>query len=127
MDKMKDLRAGIKEMRSVAQRLLTWAEDMEKSLASDVPGAATEGKQAAVVDEKAAAKENTVPEKAKTVVPSRGAVKVLLTKLCAAGYSAQVKALIASFGAASLSAVPEEALGDLWDAAQLLGGDADAG
>ncbi len=116
MDKMKDLRAGIEEMRSVAQRLLNWAEDMEKSLASDAPDP---------VPEKTA-----VPEKSEPVVPSRTAVKVLLTKLCAAGYSAQVKALIASFGAASLSAVPEEALGDLWDAAQLLGedgGDADAG
>ena len=127
MDKMKNLRAGIEEMRSVAQRLLTWAEDMEKSLASDAPGVAAEAGQAAAMDKKAAVKETVMPEKAAPVAPSRSAVKVLLTKLCAAGYSAQVKALIASFGAASLSAVPEEALGDLWDQAQLLGGEPDAG
>ena len=116
MNKMKDMRAGIEEMRSVAQRLLTWAEDMEKSLAADTPDLAPE--------------KTAVPGEAESVVPSRTDVKVLLTKLCAAGYSAQVKALIASFGAASLSAVPEESIGELWDAAQLLGndgGDADAG
>jgi uncharacterized Zn finger protein (UPF0148 family) len=48
-------------------------------------------------------------------------------KLCAAGYAPQVKALIASYGAASLSGVPAEALGDLMDAARLLGGEENAG
>ena len=102
MDRMKDLRAGIEEMRSVAQRLMTWAADLEKSagdlLADAMPAA-----------------------------PARDEVKVLLTKLCAAGYSAQVKALIASFEAASLSAVPEESLRELWEAAVLLREGADGG
>ena len=48
-------------------------------------------------------------------------VKAFLTKKCAAGYSGQVKALIASFGASSLSEVPAESLGALVDAAMLLG------
>ena len=48
-------------------------------------------------------------------------VKVYLTKLCAAGYSAQVKALIASFGAASLSEVPADSLDALMVAARMLG------
>lgn len=104
MDRMKDLRAGIEEMRSVAQRLMAWAADLEKSAGN-------------------------LPADAMPAAPSRDEVKVLLTKLCAAGYSAQVKALIASFGAVSLSAVPEESLRDLWEAAQLLGdgGDCHAG
>ncbi len=100
MDKIKDLRAGIDEMRSVAQRLLSWAEDMERSLKNSEPA------------------EAPAPEKPEV---TRADLKALLTKRCAAGYSAQVKALIASYGASTLSAVPEEALGDLWDAALLLG------
>ena len=31
MDKMQGLRAGVAEMRSVASRLLSWADDLEKS------------------------------------------------------------------------------------------------
>ena len=103
MDK-KNLAAGIKEMRSVAKRLMDWADDLEKP--------------AAGVSEK---------ETAAPAPPTLAEAKAFLTGRCAAGYSAQVKALIASFGAASLSAVPETALGDLWEQAQLLGGEPDAG
>jgi len=108
-----NLAAGIKEMRSVAQRLMAWADDLEKNSA-----------EAEKTAEPAAA-----PEPAASVpsVPSRTELKGFLAKLCAAGYSAQVKALIASYGAASLSGVPEEALGDLWNAALLIGPEEEEG
>lgn len=95
----KNLAAGIREMRSVAKRLMAWAEDLEKN-SGDASGDAA---------------------------PTRAEVKGLLAKLCAAGHSAQVKALIASCGVSSLSGVPEDALGDLWNAALLLEGEEDAG
>ena len=91
----KDLAAGILEMRSVAKRLMEWADDMEKAAAPAADSA--------------------------PAVPTLAEVKAFLTGKCAAGYSAQVKALIASFGVSSLSEVPAEALGALMDAALLLG------
>ena len=108
----KNLAAGIREMRSVARRLTAWADDLEKF------GGLTE--------EDTGQADGSVP----TPPPTLSEVKAYLTKLCAAGYAPQVKALIASFGAASLSGVPAESLGDLFDAALLLGeegGSADAG
>ena len=48
-----------------------------------------------------------------------------MTSVCAAGYSGQVKALIASFGAVSLSGVPDECLGQLMEQAALLGAQAE--
>ena len=118
MDKLKELRAGVDEMRSVAQRLMKWADDLEQSFQEKVPS-------------ETLAADAPAPD-APEAPPSRSNVKTLLTKLCAGGYSVQVKALIASFGASSLSAVPDAALGALWDAALLVGqeesgGDADAG
>ena len=89
MDK-KNLAAGVKEMRSVAKKLLAWADDLEKASAPAVP-------------------------------QTLAAVKEFLSEKCAAGYSAQVQALIASFGAKTLSGVPEGSLGALLDAALLLG------
>ena len=96
----KNLAAGVKEMRSVAKRLLAWADDLEK-----------------------AGKNEEEPEEAPApkTPPKLDEVKAFLTKKCAAGYSAQVKALIASFGASSLSGVPAESLAALMEAAQLLG------
>ena len=35
MDKMENLRAGITEMRSVAQKLMAWADDLEASFRRD--------------------------------------------------------------------------------------------
>ena len=89
MDK-KNLAAGVKEMRSVAKKLLAWADDLEKASAPAAP-------------------------------PTLAAVKKFLSEKCAAGYSAQVQELIASFGAKTLSGVPEGSLGALLDAALLLG------
>lgn len=94
----KNLEAGIKEMRSVAARLLAWAEDLEKS--------------------------GTHGEPAPPEPPSRDAVKAFLTNRCAAGYAAQVKDLIASFGAKTLSEVPDGSLAALMESAARLGGEA---
>lgn len=117
MDK-KNLAAGVKEMRSVAKKLLAWADDLEKASAPASPdvaapaaGGAAGGKPAKAV------KEETAPD----APPTRAAVKEFLSEKCAAGYSAQVQALIASFGAKTLSGVPEGSLGALLDAALLLG------
>ena len=54
-------------------------------------------------------------------------MKKYLTEKCAAGYSAQVKAAIASFGVPSLSGVPAEKYAELMALAAGIGGDADAG
>ena len=97
----KDLAAGVKQMRSVAKLLEQWAEDMEKATAP------------AGKDEKAAP---TLPE-----------IKKYLTEKCAAGYSAQVRAVIASFGASSLSGVSPDQYSALMEAASGIGGEADAG
>ena len=105
MDKMEGLRAGAAEMRSVAQKLMAWADDLEASLGR-------------VADTEASA----VP------VLSLPEVRSVLAEKCAAGYGTQVKALIESFGAASLREVPAEKYGELLAAVGLLGeGDMDAG
>ena len=125
MDKMKELSAGVAEMRSVAQRLLDWADDLERSFRKK------EAVQEAAAEEAAEEAAEAVPETRPDENPAaadeepvtRAGVKNFLTKLCASGYSAQVKALIASYGVTSLSAVPEEVLPDLWDAALLIGGE----
>ena len=126
MDK-KNLAAGVKEMRSVAKKLLAWADDLEKAgkrevqedvgcpaapdVAAPDAGGAAGGKPAKAM------KEETAP----AAPPTLAAVKKFLSEKCAAGYSAQVQALIASFGAKTLSGVPEGSLGALLDAALLLG------
>lgn len=117
-EKLKSLRAGIDEMRSVAQKLLTWASDLERSFLEEVQ----EPEHTDPVDSPAAPAAADVPP------PTRAEVKAFLTSRCAAGYSAQVKALIASFGVASLSEVPEGSLRSLMEAAQMLGeGEENAG
>lgn len=80
MDKLKELCTGVDEMRSVAQRLMKWADDLEQSFQDSAP-AETLVAEVPVQD---------VPADP----PSRTDVKGLLTRLCAAGYSAQVKALM---------------------------------
>lgn len=110
----KNLAAGVKEMRSVAKRLLAWADDLEK---------AGKNEEDETVKEAQASKSAETVKEALTpkTPPKLDEVKAFLTKKCAAGYSAQVKALIASFGASSLSGVPAESLAALMEAAQLLG------
>ena len=116
-EKLKELRAGVEEMRSVARKLMAWASDLEKSFQEDAPA----GKPAAEVPVSGEPVAAAVSAVAAVPVPGRAEVKAFLTAKCAAGYSAQVKALIASFGVASLSEVPEECLPALMEAASLLG------
>ena len=106
MTDRKDLRAGIEQMRSVAQLLSLWANDLEQSLTDPAP--APEPTPA------------PTPEPS-PLPPTLKEVRALLTVKCAEGYGSQVRALIASFGATSLSGVPEASYQDLMDAAQLLG------
>lgn len=135
MDKREGLRAGVAEMRSVAQRLMIWADDLESSfrdqeapepeMDAGKPAAAPRKKRAAdkACDEPAAAAEEgkalTLPE-----------VRAVLAKKCAAGFGTQVKALIESYGASSLKGVPPEKYEELLEAVAPLGaedGDQDAG
>ena len=130
MDKMKGLRAGVAEMRSVASRLLTWADDLEKSFPD--PETA-EGKVEGNGDEGASTVgSEPVPDPGmengkKLSLPE---VRAILAEKCAAGFGEQVKALIASFGASSLGGVPCERYGELVAAAEALGdgvGESDLG
>ena len=116
----KNLAAGIREMRSVAARLTAWADDLEKSVGKADGTVAEDAAPADVPASVSACDVPAVPVPEPKPV-TRASVKNLLTKKCAAGYAAQVKALIASFGVTSLSAVPDASLGELWDAALLLG------
>ena len=134
MDEREGLRAGIAEMRSVAQRLMTWADDLEASfrdqeapkeeMDAGKPAAAPRKKRAAdqACAEPAAAAETrkalTLPE-----------VRAVLAEKCAAGFGTQVKALVESCGASTLKGVPPEKYGELLEAVQELDqdGDADAG
>ncbi len=131
MSNMEGLRAGVAEMRSVAQRLNQWADDLEASFrdketdASEVPASVpgpTEKKKTAADsprNEPAAVKKKgkalTLPE-----------VRAILAEKCAAGFGTQVKALIESYGAASLKGVPADRYEELLEAVKGLG-DADAG
>ena len=137
MDKREGLRAGIAEMRSVAQRLNQWADDLEASFrgqeapAGEVPDAEPQqapdrkkimGDKKAVrkgAEEPAAAAETrkalTLPE-----------VRAVLAEKCAAGFGTQVKALIESYGVSTLKGVPPEKYEELLETVKGLG-DADAG
>ena len=123
----KNLAAGVKEMRSVANRLLAWADDLEKAgEGEEAPDDAVGSALPAVGDSPGASPFVGEPAEAvKEAPPTRAQVKAFLTEKCAAGYAPQVRALIASFGASSLSEVPEESLGSLLDAALLLGEEGD--
>ena len=133
MDKMEGLRAGVAEMRSVARRLNQWADDLEASFhdkasdaeevcaAESVP--AEKKKRAA---KSAGAEPAAAPEKGKALTLPE--VRTILAGKCAEGFGTQVKALIESYGAASLKEVPAEKYGELLEAVGALGpGDADAG
>ena len=140
MDEREGLRAGIVEMRSVAQRLNQWADDLEASFrdqeapAGEVP--ASEPQQAPdrekIVGAKKAVRKGTeeptaVKEERKAL--SLPEVRAILAEKCAAGFGTQVKALIESYGASTLKGVPEEKYEELLEAVRNLGsdGEADAG
>ena len=132
MEKMDSLRAGVAEMRSVAQRLNQWADDLEASFrdpkapenemdaGESVP--APRKKKAAA--DKAAAEPATAEKTGKALTLPE--VRSILAGKCAAGFGTQVKALIESYGAASLKDVPAEKYEELLEAVKGLG-DADAG
>ena len=111
----KDLRAAVPRMREVAQLLAMWADDLESSLGKGGGRKAP----AAPADDPAA----TDPPAELTYEK----VREYLGKKSAAGYSAQVQALIRSCGAAKLSEVDPVHYPALLEAAKKLGGDADAG
>ena len=131
MEKMESLRAGVAEMRSVAQRLNQWADDLEASFrdqeadAAEVPAS---GPGSAEKKKRAEKPTGTEPaaaeEKGKTLTLPE--VRSILAEKCAAGFGTQVKALIESYGAASLKGVPPEKYGELLETVKGLG-DADAG
>ena len=132
MSKMDGLRAGVAEMRSVAQRLNQWADDLEASFqgkeadATEVSasgtGSAEKKKRAA---KSAGAEPAAVKEERKAITLPE--VRTILAGKCAAGFGTQVKALIESYGASTLKEVPAEKYEELLEAVAQLGGDADAG
>ena len=131
MDKREGLRAGIAEMRSVAQRLSQWADDLEASFRGEeappvkmdagepVPAPKEEG-----TADQAGAEPAAAPKADKTLTLPE--VRTILAGKCAEGFGTQVKALIESYGAVSLKEVPAEKYGELLEAVGRLGGDADA-
>ena len=153
MTDKKDLRGSIEKMRDVAQLLTGWADDLESSLeagrkkktAAADKAPAAENTVAAPVETVAetteeAPVETTVKVQAKTAkeaptdkpaettaVQSPDSVRAVLAAKCAAGYRAQVQALINSFGAAKFSEVAPEHYPALLEAVAGLGGDPDAG
>ena len=131
MNKKEGLRAGVAEMRSVAQRLNQWADDLEASFrnpeadASEIPasesGSAEKEKRTA---KQAGTGPGAVKEEGKK--PALPEVRAFLAEKVAAGFGTQVKALIESYGVSSLKGVPAEKYEELLEAANGLG-DMDAG
>ena len=113
----KDLRGGVAKMREVAELLTGWADDMERSLEKK-PGKKT---VAALVAEP----EESTPAAEPVAASSFEDVRGLLAAKSAAGYRAQVLALINSFGAEKLSEVDPSHFGELMESAALLGLDGD--
>ena len=136
MDKMEGLRAGVAEMRSVAHRLMEWADDLEASFQAktsapsemDAAGAGSVGKKKKAAAGKAFAEPATVEKEEAPAPLTLPEVRAILAGKCATGFSTQVKALIESFGVTSLREVPPEHYAELVEAAKGLGkGDTDAG
>lgn len=129
----KDLRGGIEKMREVAQLLIGWADDMERSLdkpaekPAEKPVAKPSRKAAKKADaaeaEKPAAESDAAAPKAVTADQVRG----ILAGKCAAGFKTQVQALINSFGANKFSEVDPAHYPALLEAVRGLGDGADAG
>lgn len=128
MANKKDLRGSIEKMREVAQLLSEWADDMEASLAKKSRKSTDAAAEPVVTETPAAHPEAVPPEPA---VPPRqpvaADVRALLAEKCAAGFRAQVQALINSYGAAKFSEVDPSHYAELMESAALLGGDPDAG
>ena len=131
MEKMESLRAGVAEMRSVAQRLNKWADDLEASFRNpEAPEKKVETGESVSVPRKKKAADTAGSEPAaakeagKTLTLPE--IRAILAEKCAAGFATQVKSLIESYGASTLKEVPSEKYGELLEAVKGLG-DADAG
>ena len=105
MSKTSEMEATIRELRDIASSI--------NDIANCLTGAFSGAEEVAPAPE---------PEKALTLEE----VRAILAEKCAAGFAAQVKALIESYGASSLREVPADRYGDLLEAVKGLG-DADAG
>ena len=132
MEKREGLRAGIAEMRSVAQRLNQWADDLEASFRSEKAPEkeVAAGKPVSTPKEEGAADqpgaESPSAEKAGKAL-TLPEVRTVLAGKCSEGFGTQVKALIESYGVSSLKGVPAEKYGELLEAVGRLGGETDAG
>ena len=143
MTDKKDLRGGIEKMREVAQLLTGWADDLEGSLeagkkkkvaadkavvadAAPAADAAVPAAQAVPAAESAAAAEPDAPAEP-PAPPSTDEVRAVLAAKCAAGFKAQVQAVINSFGAEKLSGVAPEHYPALLEMVADLGGEDHAG
>lgn len=118
MNNLEGLRAGAAEMRSVAQKLNQWADDLEASFRGTVvPESVPETDVSEVpASEPVPAPPLTLP-----------GVRAVLAEKCAAGFSTQVKALIESYGVSSLKEVPAEKYGELLSAVAGLGSGGECG
>lgn len=148
----KDLRGSIMKMREVAQLLSGWADDMESSLeagkkkkaAAAADAAVSVAAPVAVPAEAPVAEPVPVPEAAPVTdagVPAPAAeaaappaadltyegVRGVLSAKCAAGFRAQVQAIINAFGASKFSEVASEHYPALLEMVADLGGDGHAG
>ena len=102
--------------------------DMEASLAKKGRKSADAAAEPVVTETPAAHPEAVPPESAAPPrQPVAEDVRALLAEKCAAGFRAQVQALINSYGAAKFSEVDPSHYAELMKSAALLGGDPDAG
>ena len=135
MDKLEELRAGVADMRMVAQKLSKWANDLEEYFQKTETPPAEAAAETAPAEKKKASAGRKKPEPAAAPVQenpepaplSYEDAREILSDRCAAGYSAQVKSLIESYGVNSLKKVPPEHYRALVDAVSRLGGVPDAG
>ena len=109
-----EILAGITGMRQVAAQLMKWADDMEKNLSAWEASQVKSPEPAKPLAEPPAAQEQSL------TLPT---LRAFLAEKCRQGYADQVKALIASFGAASLKDVQPIHYIPLRDAAAALGAD----
>ena len=133
----KDLRGSIVKMREVAQLLSGWADDMESSLeagkkkknavaAAEPVSVPAEAEAVPVEAEVVSAVPDAAPAAAPAEEMKPDEVRAVLAAKCAAGYRAQVQAIINSFGAAKFSEVPAEHYPALLEMVGDLGGESHA-
>ena len=134
MNGKEGLRAKVAETRSAALRLSLLLDELESSFRNseaDASEVSASGQDSAETEksvaDSASPEPAATPEKGKTL--SLPEVRAILAKKVGAGFGNQIKALIESYGVASLKYLPAERYGELLEAVEGLGvgGDADAG